>query len=95
MAVAQAPAGRTLDAARRSTTPISSIVCSRASIRCTSRLWHPNQRRTPSRGISYVYCDLRDLPLRDAFYDTVISLSTLEHVGMDDEHYGSDGRPRE
>lgn len=41
------------------------------------------------RGISYVFADLRDLPLRDARYDVVVSLSTLEHVGLDVSLYGA------
>lgn len=41
----------------------------------------------PDRGISYVYGDLRRLPYRDGFFDTVASLSTLEHVGMDNTRY--------
>jgi SAM-dependent methyltransferase len=42
----------------------------------------------PERGISYVYADLRDLPFRDRLFDTVVSLSTLEHIGMDNAEYG-------
>jgi|GEM_PF-743589 len=41
-------------------------------------------------GISYLYADLRDLPLRDGWFDEVVCLSTLEHVGMDNSTYGSD-----
>lgn len=41
------------------------------------------------RGFSYVFADLRDLPLRDACYDVVVSLSTLEHVGLDVSLYGA------
>lgn len=40
------------------------------------------------RGISYVFADLRELPYRDGTFDTVVSLSTLEHVGMDNTPYG-------
>jgi SAM-dependent methyltransferase len=40
-------------------------------------------------GISYLYADLRDLPLRDDNYDTIVSVSTLEHVGMDNRGYGA------
>lgn len=40
------------------------------------------------RGVSYLYADLRHLPFRDAYYDTIVSISTLEHVGMDNERYG-------
>lgn len=40
------------------------------------------------RGVSYIYADLRDLPIRNAYYDTIVSISTLEHVGMDNARYG-------
>ena len=35
------------------------------------------------RGISYQFADLRELLFRDNWFDTVVSLSTLGHVGMD------------
>lgn len=35
------------------------------------------------RGISYLFEDLRDLPIRDGFYNLVICISTLEHIGFD------------
>jgi SAM-dependent methyltransferase len=41
------------------------------------------------RGVAYAYDDLRELPFRDGRFDTVVSLSTLEHVGMDNTTYGS------
>jgi SAM-dependent methyltransferase len=41
------------------------------------------------RKISYVYDDFRDLPFRDGHFDGVVSISTLEHVGMDNHSYGS------
>jgi SAM-dependent methyltransferase len=40
------------------------------------------------RGVSYVFTDLRDLPYRDGMFDVVVSVSTLEHVGMDNSAYG-------
>jgi SAM-dependent methyltransferase len=42
-----------------------------------------------SLGVSYLYADLRELPLRDAWFDQVVCLSTLEHVGMDNTTYGA------
>ncbi|WOD40833.1 class I SAM-dependent methyltransferase [Nodosilinea sp. E11] len=39
------------------------------------------------RGIGYFYDDLRHLPLRDEFYDAIVCLSTLEHVGLDNSIY--------
>jgi SAM-dependent methyltransferase len=44
-----------------------------------------------SFGVSYLYDDLRALPLRDDWFDEVVCLSTLEHVGMDNAVYGADG----
>jgi SAM-dependent methyltransferase len=41
------------------------------------------------RRISYIYADLRELPLRDARYDTIVCVSTLDHVGMDNAQYGA------
>jgi SAM-dependent methyltransferase len=43
----------------------------------------PEEQSFPERGVSYLYVDLRALPLRSATYDTVVCVSTLEHVGMD------------
>ena len=39
--------------------------------------------------VSYLFADLRKLPIADATYDRVLSISTLEHVGMNNEYYGS------
>lgn len=39
------------------------------------------------RGISYFFHDLRDLPVRDDYYDAVVSVSTLEHIGCDNRLY--------
>ena len=38
--------------------------------------------------VRYEFSDLRQLPYRDAWFETVISLSTLEHVGLDNSIYG-------
>ena len=48
----------------------------------------PEDNAFTERGISYLYADLRELPLRDGLYDTIVSISTLEHVGMDNSTYG-------
>ena len=41
-------------------------------------------------GVSYEYADLRELPYEDGAFDVVVSLSTLEHVGMEQSAYGVD-----
>lgn len=48
-------------------------------------------RAFPSLGISYLFADLRKLPLADDVYDRVLSLSTLEHIGLDLGHFGANG----
>lgn len=39
------------------------------------------------KGVSYLYDDLRDTPLRNDYYDAIICLSTLEHLGCDNTIY--------
>jgi len=43
------------------------------------------------RGISYLFEDLRDIPVRDDYYDAVICVSTLEHVGFDNRRFAGTG----
>lgn len=49
----------------------------------------PELHAFTQRRISYAYCDLRALPYRDDLFDTIVSSSTLEHVGADNERYGA------
>jgi hypothetical protein len=46
-------------------------------------------------GISYIYEDLRNLPMKDNLYDTVACISTLEHVGCDNTDYTGNQLHRE
>jgi SAM-dependent methyltransferase len=43
-----------------------------------------------SVGVSYQICDLRRLPFRDGWFGLTLCLSTLEHIGMNNEIYGHD-----
>lgn len=43
----------------------------------------PEEQCYWNRKVSYLFNDLRDLPLRDDWFDEVVSISTLEHVGKD------------
>jgi Methyltransferase domain len=43
----------------------------------------PESESYYERGISYVFEDLRDSCYRDNYFDWIVSISTLEHVGMD------------
>lgn len=36
-----------------------------------------------SKGISYVYQDLRNTCYRDNYFDWIVSISTIEHIGLD------------
>jgi SAM-dependent methyltransferase len=56
----------------------------------------PEQSASWSRGISYVYEDLRDSCFRNDYFDWVTSLSTIEHIGLDNTMlYTSDEEKRE
>lgn len=41
--------------------------------------------------VRYEFADLRQLPYRDEWFPVVFSLSTLEHVGLDNTIYGAAG----
>jgi len=43
----------------------------------------PEKRCFWGRGISYVFGDLRDTDFSDGAFDVVISVSTIEHIGLD------------
>ena len=47
------------------------------------------------RGITYLFEDLRNIPIRDAYYDTIACLSTLEHVGFNNTPFSSNETHRE
>lgn len=47
------------------------------------------------RGISYLFQDLRDIPIIGSYYDTVVCLSTLEHIGCDNTIYTQNGHYHE
>jgi len=52
----------------------------------------PEKRCYFSRGISYVYDDLRASMFRSEAFDTIVSISTIEHIGLDNTMlYTSDG----
>jgi SAM-dependent methyltransferase len=56
----------------------------------------PEKRAYFRRGISYVYCDLRNSVFRSQQFDTIVSVSTLEHIGLDNTlFYTSDSSKRE
>ena len=38
-------------------------------------------------GISYVFGDLREMDFRDDWFDVIVCISTIEHVGMDNSMY--------
>lgn len=42
----------------------------------------PEPTRMVSDQISYIYGDLRDIPIKDNFYDCIVSVSVIEHVGF-------------
>jgi hypothetical protein len=71
---------RILDSWRRASFPPVSIVT----------LAHEGYAES-SDSVRYAFADLRRLPWRDGAFDLVLSLSTLEHVGLDNRAYGAVG----
>ena len=55
----------------------------------------PEESAYPQLDVSYLFADLRDLPIADETYERVLSISTLEHVGMDNDYYGASGEVAE
>ncbi len=53
----------------------------------------PEDDAYPLRRVSYVYADLRALPFSDDTFDLAVSISTLEHIGMDNTMYRVEERP--
>lgn len=50
----------------------------------------PEQNCYWNKKVSYLFHDIRELPFIDDYFDEVISISTLEHIGMDNTLYSSD-----
>lgn len=87
---AQSPAGRVLDAgsALNHQEIVQRLLPRVAALHVVTLA--PEERSFNELGVSYLYADLRELPLASGHYDTIVSISTLEHVGMDNTHYGAD-----
>lgn len=52
--------------------------------------YYPEQINFNERRISYLYNDLRNIPVREAYFDEIVCQSTLEHIDMDNSMYGYD-----
>lgn len=87
--LAQAPSGDVLDAGStlNHAHVLDAVMGSLDSLHIATL--EPELHAFTGRRISYVFCDLRDLPYRDGLFDTIVLSSTLEHVGMDNERYGA------
>jgi SAM-dependent methyltransferase len=86
--MAQRPGGRVLDAGSTlNHDHVLDRVLPEVESLCVAGLASEPQT-FPERGISYVHADLRELPFRDGWFDTVCCISTIEHVGMDNSRYG-------
>jgi SAM-dependent methyltransferase len=89
--LASRPSGRVLDAGSALNHPHVLDAILPAVGELTICTLAPESTSFPERGVSYVYADLRELPFRDGWFDTVVSISTLEHVGMDVRRWGAAG----
>lgn len=56
----------------------------------------PERRNYVHKGVSYVFEDLRNSCFRDEYFDAIVSLSTIEHIGLDNTlHYTNDADKKE
>ena len=39
------------------------------------------------KSVSYLYHDIRNMPIRDNYYDIIACISTLEHIGCDNRNF--------
>lgn len=88
--VVQRLGGRVLDAGSTLNHPHIVEPCLEAAESLTITTRTPEPTVFTDKGVSYVYADLRELPFRDDWFDTVVCASTIEHVGMDARIYGLD-----
>jgi SAM-dependent methyltransferase len=47
----------------------------------------PEDQSFWDRGVSYLYQDLRHTCFRDAYFDYVVCISTIEHIGLDNARF--------
>jgi len=92
-AMAQNPRGRVLDAGSTFNHPYALDAILPIAETLTIATLTPEPCSYPERGATYVYEDLRSLPFVGGAFDTVMSLSVLEHVGLDTSLYGAKAAP--
>jgi SAM-dependent methyltransferase len=85
--------GRLLDAGSTLSYPFALEQPSVANKKLVVVTLAPPAHMAQSPSVSYLFDDLRNLMLRDAVFDTVVCISTLEHVGLDNTQlYSEDDR---
>lgn len=89
LAALHTPGARILDAGSVTNHPATLAYCRRAGFTPLSivTLRYEGYAEV-SDDVRYEFADLRALPYRDGCFQIVLSLSTLEHVGMDNAGYG-------
>jgi SAM-dependent methyltransferase len=88
--LARSPAGSLLDAGsalNHASVVAHAALAARDLTICTLA---PESSCFWQRGISYQFGDLRSLPFRDAWFQHVACVSTLEHVGFDNSGFTGD-----
>lgn len=91
--MAQNPRGTKRDAGSTLNRPFALDALLPEAETLTIATLYPEPRSYPEPGARYVNEDLRALPFPDRAFDTVISISVLEHVGLDTSLYGAEAHP--
>lgn len=50
--------------------------------------YYPEYENYNQNRISYIYSDIRNMPLKDLYFDEIVCQSTIEHIAMDNSIYG-------
>ena len=66
-----------------------------ANFQVTIMTLAPEAKAYWNLGVSYVFGDLRNLYFRDEWFDSIVCISTIEHIGMDNSIYTKEIGPDE
>jgi SAM-dependent methyltransferase len=87
--------GRTLDAGSTLNYNYLLAILKKRNKEITISTLEPEPNCLWTERISYIFCDLREIPFRDDWFDEIASISVIEHMGMDNSLYSSNPQYRE
>ncbi len=77
--------GRLLDAG--STINFKPILKKLKNFDISIQTLYPEEKNFNQHSVSYIYADLKNLIFKENYFDYITCISTLEHVGFNNDHY--------